>query len=162
MLSMSDSELRQHESESKNEQKAEETLIDSIMDAAYSPLIKRIKKLTFIRYQHQYIHFLKAVPELLSLKEFSIDEEMWSEHIQQVVTNMAHKKMVLEDLDAFYSLYQLMHGPISTTKFKYICLDEVQDFSPFQLQMLKDFYPTANFVMSGDLNQNILMNRKTI
>lgn len=159
MLSMSDSELRQHESESKNEQKAEETLIDSIMDAAYSPVIKRIKKLAFIRYQHQYIHFLKAVPKLLSLKEFSIDEEMWSEHIQQVVTNMAHKKMVLEDLDAFYSLFQLMHGPISSTKFKYICLDEVQDFSPFQLQMLKDFYPTANFVMSGDLNQNILMKR---
>lgn len=84
---------------------------------------------------------------------------MWTEHIQQVVTNMAHKQLVLEDLDAFYSLFQLMHGPISSTKFKYICLDEVQDFSPFQLQMLKDFYPTAYFVLSGDLNQNILMKR---
>lgn len=159
LLSMSDSELRLHESESKNEQKAEETLIDSIIETAYSPVIKRIKKLTFIRYQHQYIHFLKAVPKLLSLEEFSINEDLWTEHIQQVVTSMAHKELALEDMDAFYSLFQLMHGPISSTKFKYICLDEVQDFSPFQLQMLKDFYPTAHFVLSGDLNQNILMKR---
>lgn len=159
LLSMSDSELRLHESESKNEQKAEETLIDSIIETAYSPLIKRIKRLSFIRYQHQYVHFLKAVPKLLSLAEFSITEDMWTEHIQQVVTNIAHKELALEDMDAFYSLFQLMHGPISSTKFKYICLDEVQDFSPFQLQMLKDFYPTAHFVLSGDLNQNILMKR---
>ncbi|SIN82881.1 DNA helicase-2 / ATP-dependent DNA helicase PcrA [Carnobacterium alterfunditum] len=159
LLSMSDSELRQYESESKNEQKAEETLIDSILETAYSPVVKRIKRLTFIRCQHQYIHFLKTVPKLLSLADFSIDDDMWTEHIQQVVTNMAHKELVLEDLDAFYSLFQLMHGPISSTKFKYICLDEVQDFSPFQLQMLKDFYPTAYFVLSGDLNQNILMKR---
>ncbi len=134
-------------------------MIDSILETAYSPVVKRIKRLTFIRYQHQYIHFLKAVPKLLSLADFSIDDDMWTEHIQQVVTNMAHKELVLEDLDAFYSLFQLMHGPISSTKFKYICLDEVQDFSPFQLQMLKDFYPTAYFVLSGDLNQNILMKR---
>lgn len=159
LLSMSDSELRLHESESKNEQKAEETLIDSIIETAYSPLIKRIKRLSFIRYQHQYVHFLKAVPKLLSLADFSITEDMWTEHIQQVVTNIAHKELALEDMDAFYSLFQLMHGPISSTKFKYICLDEVQDFSPFQLQMLKDFYPTAHFVLSGDLNQNILMKR---
>lgn len=159
LLSMSDSELRQHESESKNEQKAEETLIDSIIETAYTPVIKRIKNLNFIRYQHQYIHFLKTVPELLSLEDFSIEEDLWTEHIQQVVTNMAHKELALEDMDAFYSLFQLMHGPISSTKFKYICLDEVQDFSPFQLQMLKDFYPTAHFVLSGDLNQNILMKR---
>lgn len=159
MLSMSDSELRQHESESKNEKKAEESLVDSIIETAFSPVIKKIKKLTFIRYQHQYIHFLKAVPKLLSLEEFSIDEDMWTEHVQQVVTNMAHKKLALEDMDAYYSLFQLMNGPVSSTKFKYICLDEVQDFSPFQLQMLKDFYPRAYFIMSGDLNQNILMKR---
>lgn len=159
LLSMSDAELRQHESDAKDEQKAEETLIDSILETAYAPVIKRIKRLAFIRYQHQYIHFLKAIPKLISLEDFSITEEIWTEHIQQVLTNMAHKKLALEDMDAFYSLFQLMNGPISTTKFKYICLDEVQDFSPFQLQMLKDFYPTAHFVMSGDLNQNILMKR---
>ena len=39
---------------------------------------------------------------------------------------------------------------------KHIFIDEVQDYDPFSLCLLKDLYPLAVFTAVGDYNQNLL------
>jgi len=39
---------------------------------------------------------------------------------------------------------------------KHIFIDEVQDYDPFSLSLLKDLYPMAVFTAVGDYNQNLL------
>lgn len=39
---------------------------------------------------------------------------------------------------------------------KHIFIDEVQDYDPFSLSLLKDLYPLAVFTAVGDYNQNLL------
>ena len=39
---------------------------------------------------------------------------------------------------------------------KHIFIDEVQDYDPFSLRLLKDLYPLAVFTAVGDYNQNLL------
>ena len=159
IMNLSDRNLRHYELQSRNKKAAEDELAEQIIDTAFEPIEQKIEALAFIRYQSQYIHFLKAVPKLVSLSDFGLDEDDWKEHIAIVAKHVKARQLLLEDMDAYDTLVRLLKGPISAKKYKYICLDEVQDFSPFQLQMLKDSYPTARFVMSGDLNQNILMKR---
>lgn len=159
IMNLSDRNLRHYELQSRNKKAMEDELAEQIIDTAFESIENKIEALAFVRYQNQYIHFLKAVPKLVNLSDFGLDEATWKEHIAITTNHMKHKQLLLEDMDAYDSLVRLMRGPTSAKKYKYICLDEVQDFSPFQLQMLKDSYPTARFVMSGDLNQNILMKR---
>ncbi|MBE7076368.1 MAG: hypothetical protein E7374_00555 [Clostridiales bacterium] len=39
---------------------------------------------------------------------------------------------------------------------KHVFIDEVQDYDPFSLRLLKDLYPLAVFTAVGDYNQNLL------
>lgn len=159
MIAMSDMDLYRYEKETHNQKAMEEAMTADILEDAFEPIVARIEALAFIRYKNQYIHFLRAVPKLLSLDAFGLDEDEWRTHIAVVAAHMAEKSVLLEDLDAYYSLRLLLKGPSSDMKYQYICLDEVQDFSPFQLQMLQHAYPSARFILSGDLNQNILNRR---
>lgn len=159
IMNLSDRNLRHYELQSRNKKAAEDELAEQIIDTAFEPIEQKIEALAFVRYQSQYIHFLKAVPKLVNLSDFGLNEADWKEHIAIVANHVKARQLLLEDMDAYDTLVRLLKGPTSAKKYKYICLDEVQDFSPFQLQMLKDSYPTARFVMSGDLNQNILMKR---
>lgn len=38
---------------------------------------------------------------------------------------------------------------------RYVCIDEVQDYTPAQLMVLEKFYPNARFLLLGDENQSI-------
>ena len=61
-------------------------------------------------------------------------------------------------MTGYYALLLQMKGMMTQKAYQYICIDEIQDFTPFQLRLLKKLYPRARYIMAGDLNQNIWQN----
>ena len=59
-----------------------------------------------------------------------------------------------EDLPMLVMICQALYG-LKTKPMKHIVIDECQDFSPFQLELLKRTNPAATFTLVGDLYQGI-------
>lgn len=156
---LSESSLVSFEKLSHNLTKLEEEMRREIVTKAFQPVVKRVENQSFLRYKNQYVHFLRVVPQLMDLDKFAISREDWQDHLSDVVGMMQEKELSLEDMTAYYALFLEMKGILKQKDYQYICIDEVQDFSAFQLQLLKDLYPRARYVMAGDLNQNIWHNQ---
>ncbi|BCB02146.1 UvrD-helicase domain-containing protein [Bacillus sp. KH172YL63] len=103
----------------------------------------------------QYLKRNLQVNEELLLKLISVNE---SQKDKRVVTN--------DDLAALLTIQQSLHGytganskgnPLVMTKekFNYLILDEVQDYSPYQLALMKDYTVKGRIMMLGDLGQSI-------
>ncbi len=59
-----------------------------------------------------------------------------------------------EDLPMLVMICKALHG-LKTKPMKHIVIDECQDFSPFQIELLKRTNPAATFTLVGDLYQGI-------
>lgn len=60
-----------------------------------------------------------------------------------------------EDLAPLLYLYDRLYGIETNHRFDHVVIDEAQDFSPFQVQVLKDHVRGNSFTILGDLLQNI-------
>lgn len=90
-------------------------------------------------------------PVLLQELASSFTKEMQEEFLK------AHEKeaWTLEDLAALYYLHARIKGVKDEWKMKVVFIDEVQDYSLFQLAALKEGLETDMFTMVGDLAQGI-------
>jgi DNA helicase-2/ATP-dependent DNA helicase PcrA len=59
-----------------------------------------------------------------------------------------------EDLPMLVMICKAVYG-LKTNPMKHIVIDECQDFSPFQIELLKKANPAATFTLVGDLYQGI-------
>ena len=59
-----------------------------------------------------------------------------------------------EDLPILVMICKAVFG-LKTKQMKHIVIDECQDFSPFQIELLKEANPAATFTLVGDLYQGI-------
>lgn len=59
-----------------------------------------------------------------------------------------------EDLPLLIMICKTVYG-LKTKQMKHIVIDECQDFSPFQVELLKKTNPAATFTLVGDLYQGI-------
>ncbi|MBO7662147.1 MAG: AAA family ATPase [Clostridia bacterium] len=59
-----------------------------------------------------------------------------------------------EDLPMLAMICKALHG-LKTRPMKHIVVDECQDFSPFQVELLKQANPAATFTLVGDLYQGV-------
>ncbi len=60
-----------------------------------------------------------------------------------------------EELPALVYLHTRLRGIDSSHMFDHVVIDEAQDFSPFQVWVLKAFCPSKSFTILGDTAQNI-------
>lgn len=74
---------------------------------------------------------------------------------QQFLQMHAKEQWVLEDLAALYYLQARIKGIPDEWKMRVVFIDEVQDYSLFQLAALKTGLETDMFTMVGDLAQGI-------
>jgi len=58
-------------------------------------------------------------------------------------------------------LYDMVTGKHGELDMKFVFIDEIQDYTPFQLAYLKDKFPRARYTMLGDLNQSIFTKKNS-
>jgi len=63
--------------------------------------------------------------------------------------------IAVEDLPPLVYLHDWLFGVPGTEWFHHVVVDEAQDFSQFQVSLLRDRCPSHSFTLLGDLSQNI-------
>ncbi|MPW13604.1 RNA polymerase recycling motor HelD [Lactobacillus helveticus] len=156
---MSQSELNElydrPDQEFESEAKEEAFLGRKIVLKALKGVHKRILHNHFINMRAQYLSFLRAVPKMVDLAKWDITEDDWLHHIDEVKENFKKHDIAITDVSAYLYLYDLITGRRTDYEMRYAFIDEIQDYTPFQLAYLKYNFPRAKFTMLGDLNQAI-------
>ncbi|WP_187385768.1 HelD family protein [Gorillibacterium timonense] len=76
--------------------------------------------------------------------------------IAQATLKLLRKKTVSEeDLAPLLHIHNRWYGVDGNDRFDHAVIDEAQDFSPYQLAVLRQHVPTGSFTILGDLSQGI-------
>ena len=89
------------------------------------------------------------------LKQKEILEVLPEELVQETAKNCRKKEIHLEDLAPLIYIYHQFAGIELGQKFHHVVIDEAQDFSPFQIYILKEITMGNSFTILGDLSQAI-------
>ncbi|APX71714.1 AAA family ATPase [Companilactobacillus allii] len=147
--------------EFKNGDDEHRFLARKIVMAAMQKVYSQIIHLRFLNVSVNYLNFLKAVPKITDLSKHGITEEQWKEDIDDFVELFNNKQISMDDLSPYLYLYDLVTGKHGETDMKFVFIDEIQDYTPFQLAYLKDKFPRARYTMLGDLNQSIFTKKNS-
>lgn len=141
--------------EFESEAEEEKFLGRKIVIKQLQPIFQKIRHNNFINMRAQYLSFLRAVPKMVDLSKWQIDLKTWQQHIEQVKESFKKHEIHMNDVSAYLYLYDLITGRRTNYEMRYTFIDEIQDYTPFQLAYLKYNFPRAKFTMLGDLNQAI-------
>lgn len=141
--------------EFSSESEEEKFLGRKIVMRALEKVNKRINHNQFINMRAQYLRFLRAVPKMTDLSKWNISTQEWLDHVEQVKESFKQHDIHMNDVSAYLYLYDLVTGRRTNYEMRYAFIDEIQDYTPFQLAYLKFNFPRAKFTMLGDLNQAI-------
>lgn len=141
--------------EFSSEAEEEKFLGRKIVVKALQPVFQRIRHNNFINMRAQYLSFLWAVPKMVDLSKWNISVDDWTEHVEEVKDGFRKHAIHMNDVSAYLYLYDLITGRRTDYEMRYAFIDEIQDYTPFQLAYLKYNFPRAKFTMLGDLNQAI-------
>ncbi|UQS82262.1 AAA family ATPase [Bombilactobacillus folatiphilus] len=136
-------------------------LARKLVQKAFKPLIRQIKQNNFLNITATYQRFLEVVPQLVKISHYEIKGEQWQNHIQEFQQNFKEHKITINEISPYLYLYDLLTGYHGDSEMKFVFIDEIQDYTPFQLAYLKFNFPRARYTMLGDLNQSILVQNKT-
>ncbi|MGG5737141.1 MULTISPECIES: HelD family protein [Bacillus cereus group] len=89
------------------------------------------------------------------IKSKEILEVLPEELVQETEKNCSKKEVYVEDLPALIYIHHRITGIEIGQKFHHVVIDEAQDFSPFQVYVLKEITLGNSFTILGDLSQAI-------
>ena len=147
--------------EFKNGDEEKKFLARKIVTAMMQGVYKNIKRLRFLNVASNYMNFLKAVPKIVNLKDYEITDEQWDQYVENFVTAFQNKQISMNNLSPYLYLYDLVTGKHGELDMKFVFIDEIQDYTPFQLAYMKYKFPRARYTMLGDLNQSIFTKKNS-
>ncbi|OWA33677.1 helicase [Saccharibacillus sp. O16] len=119
------------------------------------PVRKWIKRQRFVDVKGMYRRLFKDEMLFMRLSNGRPLPAMWHEFARLTQDKMAKSELFFEDATPLLLLRELLQGFITNTAIRHIIVDEVQDYTPFQLEFLKRLFPRARMTALGDLNQAI-------
>ncbi|MFT8323055.1 MAG: RNA polymerase recycling motor HelD [Bacillus sp. (in: firmicutes)] len=129
--------------------KEEQLLRKQIVNKRFKRIYMAIKNLRFINYAGIYqAVFQEECPGSLTEKDW----QLMQLHIKQTLKK---KQLWNEDATPFAYLKDKIEGKKSVISMKHVFIDEAQDYSPFQMEYIKELYPHSKLTLLGDINQAI-------
>ncbi len=147
--------------EFKNGDEERKFLARKIVTAMMQGVYKYIKHLRFLNVAANYLNFLKAVPKIVNLQKHGITEEQWKKYVEDFIQDFNNKQISMNNLSPYLYLYDLVTGKHGELEMKFVFIDEIQDYTPFQLAYMKYKFPRARYTMLGDLNQSIFTKKNS-
>ncbi|WP_349535400.1 RNA polymerase recycling motor HelD [Leuconostoc citreum] len=137
-------------------EKAERQFLSrQIVTQVLKPLARQIRRGSFLNINAQFVDLLRQLPNYLDLAQFDLTLSEWQQHVETVIDNLKNKQLSLTDTTLYLYLYDLITGKTGERDIRFLFIDEIQDYTPFQLAFLKFSFPRAKFTVLGDLNQAI-------
>ena len=75
---------------------------------------------------------------------------------------MRQRQIKQEDAVLFFLLIKQLYPVHVEEKARFIFIDEMQDFPPAQVALLRQLYPKAGITLCGDLNQKVYGNETIV
>ncbi|WP_179394465.1 RNA polymerase recycling motor HelD [Lacticaseibacillus absianus] len=125
-----------------------------VMDA-FKQIQTAIVRNHFLNVRGQYLAFLRDVGTQLDLAAFDLSQTEWEAEVEAFLTDFRARQLTMADATPYLYLYDLMTGRHGERNMRYVFIDEIQDYTPFQLAYLRTSFPKAKFTLLGDLNQAI-------
>ncbi|WP_125762176.1 RNA polymerase recycling motor HelD [Companilactobacillus hulinensis] len=147
--------------EFKNGDEEHRFLARKIVMAAMQKVYSQIIHLRFLNVSVNYLNFLKSVPKITDLSKQGITNDQWKQYVDDFVDLFNNKQISMDNLSPYLYLYDMVTGKHGELDMKFVFIDEIQDYTPFQLAYLKDKFPRARYTMLGDLNQSIFTKKNS-
>jgi DNA helicase-2/ATP-dependent DNA helicase PcrA len=149
------------EDSEKAERRLRRQMAQKIVRKKMRPIRRMINRFGFINYAKQYLHFLQSIPNQL-LTRYQLTDENWKDMLEALRTDFKQKDISLEDGTLMFLLMKSIHPLDVKQKARFIFIDEMQDFSPAQVALLRHLYPKATYTLCGDLNQKVFGNESMV
>lgn len=129
-------------------------LAKMVVNEWLKPVRKWIKRTRFVDVKAMYEELFLNEELFLEVSEGKLPDE-WDEIGKQTVLTIREGKLSYEDVTPYLYLQDLLKGFQVNNVIRHVFIDEVQDYSPFQLEYVKRIFPRARMTALGDLNQGI-------
>lgn len=140
---------RQFDQNTFDDYSREKRVIESIIvRKAFKPLRDAIEKLEFVQMKGLYVNFLAN----WKLQNAPVD---WDAIFKQTKRCVLKGLMPYEDATPYLYLQGKIKGNEQNRMIQHVLIDEVQDYSPFQLALIQAVYPKSKMTLLGDMNQSI-------
>ncbi|MEC0094241.1 RNA polymerase recycling motor HelD [Paenibacillus macquariensis] len=136
-------------------EKERDLLARMIVNEWLKPVRRWIKRKRFVDAKGLYRELFLSKGLLQSVSGQSTLPAYWNEISEITVADLKSGKLSYEDATPYLYLQELVKGFQTNNAIRYVFIDEVQDYSPFQLEYLKRLFPRARMTALGDLNQGI-------
>lgn len=126
-------------------------LAEMVVGRAFRSLRKQIEKHHFIDLPAIYKQFFTQ------MDRFPSDglPSKWREICEQTVEELNRGKLRWEDAAPYLYLKEQLEGLRTNYGVRHVFIDEAQDYSPFQLAVIRRFFPRCRMTVLGDWNQAI-------
>ncbi|NLI52989.1 MAG: UvrD-helicase domain-containing protein [Clostridiales bacterium] len=108
-------------------------------------------RMTGIDVTSVYESFLAELPELLPAEPAEQTEDISRYTLETIRTGQLH----YEDQIALLYLQGRLGGTQKTAQIRFVIVDEAQDYTPLQYEIIRLFFAQASVTMLGDLDQSI-------
>ncbi|MEC0369231.1 RNA polymerase recycling motor HelD [Paenibacillus chibensis] len=130
-------------------------LAKMVVNEWLKPVRKWIKRMRFIDVKSMYETLLTDKDLFLSVSGGRGLPEEWEAMGGHTLELIHAGKLAYEDVTPYLYLQDLLKGFQINSVIRHVFIDEVQDYSPFQLEYVKRIFPRARMTALGDLNQGI-------
>lgn len=125
------------------------------------------KKITAIKtfiHKHRYVNPIKTYRQLFADKQLfdqaskgipTPAETDWEAIRSYTISRIDEGIVPCEDVPALIYLLESITGWNSFNSIRHVILDEAQDYSPFQHEIIRRLFPRSKLTLLGDLNQAI-------
>lgn len=126
-----------------------------VVSQRLKPLRGWTKRGRFVDVKALYSRLFEGRELIESLDTLQPLPEAWDEICAQTLAAIRGNELAYEDATPFLYLKELSQGFRTNTLIRHVIVDEVQDYSPFQLEFMRRLFPRAKMTVLGDLNQAI-------
>ncbi|WP_405112035.1 RNA polymerase recycling motor HelD [Paenibacillus sp. FSL K6-1217] len=126
-----------------------------VVSQRLKPLRGWTKRGRFVDVKALYSRLFEGRGLIESLDTGETLPEAWDEICGQTLAAIRENELAYEDATPFLYLKELSQGFRTNTLIRHVIIDEVQDYSPFQLEFMRRLFPRAKMTVLGDLNQAI-------
>lgn len=85
---------------------------------------------------------------------YILDEEL-SDVAMFTLEQLSQGILLYEDLAPVLYLKGKLHGVPRKEHIRHVVVDEAQDYTPLQMEIIRELFPSSNFTVVGDLNQSL-------
>jgi len=121
----------------------------------FKPLREKARQIGKIKIVDIYINLFvnrDLIQELV--KEQETVEKLTT--VSKITLRQINKeRLYLEDLAPLLYLKGKLNGMPNTASIRHVIIDEAQDYTPVQMQIIRELFANSSFTVVGDLNQSI-------